>query len=39
MIEAYDTFADAATTNALKVVLTGHPAHLPAGEKAVAATV
>jgi alcohol dehydrogenase len=39
MIEAYDTFADATTTNALKVVLTGHPAHLPAGEKAVAATV
>jgi hypothetical protein len=38
MIEAYDTFADAAATNALKVVLTGHPAHLPAGEKAVAAT-
>ncbi len=38
MIEAYDTFADAATTNALKVVLTGHPAHLPAGEKAVEAT-
>ncbi|HET8874540.1 MAG TPA: zinc-dependent alcohol dehydrogenase family protein [Gaiellaceae bacterium] len=39
MMEAYDTFADAATSNALKVVLTGHPAHLPAGEKAVAATV
>jgi alcohol dehydrogenase len=39
MIEAYDTFADAATTNSLKVVLTGHSAHLPAGEKAVAATV
>jgi alcohol dehydrogenase len=39
MMEAYDTFADAATTNALKVVLTGHPAHLPAGERAVAATV
>jgi alcohol dehydrogenase len=38
MVEAYDTFADAATTNALKVVLTGHPAHLPAGEKAVEAT-
>jgi alcohol dehydrogenase len=39
MMEAYDTFADAATSNALKVVLTGHPAHLPAGERAVAATV
>jgi alcohol dehydrogenase len=38
MTEAYDTFADAASTNALKVVLSGHPAHLPAGEKAVAAT-
>jgi alcohol dehydrogenase len=39
MMEAYDTFADAATSNAFKVVLTGHPAHLPAGERAVAATV
>jgi hypothetical protein len=39
MIEAYDTFADAASTNALKVVLSGHPAHFPAGEEAVAATV
>jgi alcohol dehydrogenase len=38
MTEAYDTFADAASTNALKVVLSGHPAHLPAGKKAVAAT-
>ena len=38
MTEAYDTFADAASTNALKVVLTGHPAHLPVGEEAVAAT-
>jgi alcohol dehydrogenase len=38
MIEAYDTFADAASTNALKVVLSGDPAHLGAGEKAVAAT-
>jgi alcohol dehydrogenase len=26
--EAYTTFADAATTNALKVVLSGHPVHL-----------
>jgi hypothetical protein len=38
MTEAYDTFADAASTNALKVVLSGRPAQLPAGEKAVAAT-
>jgi alcohol dehydrogenase len=38
MIEAYDTFADAASTNALKVVLSGHPVHLASGEKAVAAT-
>ena len=38
MTEAYDTFADAASTNALKVVLTGHPAHLGAGKEAVAAT-
>jgi alcohol dehydrogenase len=38
MTEAYDTFADAAATNALKVVLSGHPAHLPAGEEAFAAT-
>jgi alcohol dehydrogenase len=38
MTEAYDTFADAATTNALKVVLSGHPVHLPAGEDAVAVT-
>jgi alcohol dehydrogenase len=38
MTQAYDTFADAASTNALKVVLSGHPAHLPVGEKAVAAT-
>jgi len=38
MTEAYDTFADAASTNALKVVLTAHPAHLPAAEKAVAVT-
>ncbi len=29
--EAYTTFADAATTNALKVVLSGHPVHLVAG--------
>ena len=38
MTEAYDTFADAASTHALKVVLSGHPAHLPAGKEAVAAT-
>jgi alcohol dehydrogenase len=38
MTEAYDTFADASSTNALKVVLSGNPAHLPADEKAVAAT-
>jgi alcohol dehydrogenase len=37
-MEAYDTFADAASTNALKVVLSGHPVHLAAGEKAVGAT-
>ena len=37
MTEAYDTFTDAATTNALKVVLSGHPAHLPAGEDVVGA--
>jgi len=36
MIEAYDTFAAAATTDALKVVLSGHRVHLPAGEEAVA---
>jgi len=36
MMQAYDTFADAATTNALKVVLSGHSVHLPAGEEAVA---
>ena len=37
--EAYDTFADAASTNALKVVLTGHPVHLaaPAQETGIAA--
>ena len=36
--EAYDTFADAATTNALKVVLSAHPVHLerPAREAALA---
>src|ERR671910_1174594 len=33
MTEAYDTFADAASTNALKVVLGGHPAQPAAGEK------
>jgi alcohol dehydrogenase len=38
MTEAYNTFADAASANALKVVLSGHPAHLSVGEEAVAAT-
>jgi alcohol dehydrogenase len=34
--QAYDTFADAATTNALKVVLSAHPVHLePAQHEAV----
>ena len=37
MTEAYDTFADAAATDALKVVLSGHAVHLPEGEKALAA--
>ena len=37
MTEAYDTFADAASTNALKVVLSGHSVHLPEAEKALAA--
>jgi alcohol dehydrogenase len=37
MTEAYDTFADAASTNALKVVLSGHPVHLPEGEKTLVA--
>jgi alcohol dehydrogenase len=36
MTEAYDTFADAATTNALKVVLAAHPVQLTPGEEAVA---
>jgi len=31
--EAYDTFADAASTNALKVVLSAHPVQLEAGER------
>jgi len=31
--EGYDTFADAASTNALKVVLSAHPVQLTAGEK------
>jgi alcohol dehydrogenase len=38
MTEAYDTFSDAATTNALKVVLSGHPVHLQAGKEVVGAT-
>jgi alcohol dehydrogenase len=37
MTEAYDTFADAASTNALKVVLSGHPVHLPEGDKTLIA--
>jgi alcohol dehydrogenase len=37
MTEAYDTFADAATTNALKVVLSGHPVHLGAREETLVA--
>jgi alcohol dehydrogenase len=32
-MEAYDVFADAAETNALKVVLSAHPVHLPTGAK------
>jgi alcohol dehydrogenase len=39
MTEAYDTFGDAARTNALKVVLTGHPVHLAGGKEAVATAV
>ncbi|HEX9351820.1 MAG TPA: zinc-dependent alcohol dehydrogenase family protein [Gaiellaceae bacterium] len=35
--EAYDTFADAASTNALKVVLSAHPVQLEAGERRVLA--
>jgi alcohol dehydrogenase len=38
MTEAYDTFADAGRTNALKVVLSATPVLLPADEDAVAAT-
>ena len=37
-MEAYETFAEAATTNALKVVLSGHPVHLEAGKEALVAT-
>lgn len=37
-MEAYDVFADAAATNALKVVLAAHPVHLEAGRPTVAAT-
>ena len=37
MTEAYDTFADAARTNALKVVLSGHPVQLPEGERTLVA--
>jgi alcohol dehydrogenase len=38
MTEAYDTFADAGRTNALKVVLSATPVHLPADKDAVAVT-
>ena len=37
-MEAYETFADAATTNALKVVLSGNPVHLEAGKETLVAT-
>ena len=37
-MEAYETFADAATTNALKVVLSGHPVHLEAVKETLVAT-
>ena len=37
MTEAYDTFADAASTNALKVVLSGHPVHLTEGQETLVA--
>jgi alcohol dehydrogenase len=37
-MEAYDIFADAASTNALKVVLSAHPVHLEARHPAAAAT-
>jgi alcohol dehydrogenase len=37
-MEAYDVFADAAATNALKVVLSAHPVRLEAARPAAAAT-
>jgi alcohol dehydrogenase len=37
MTEAYDTFADAASTNALKVVLSGDPIHLTEGQETLVA--
>jgi alcohol dehydrogenase len=37
-MEAYDVFADAASTNALKVVLSAHPVRLEAGRPAAVAT-
>jgi alcohol dehydrogenase len=37
-MEAYETFADAATTDALKVVLSGHPVHLESGKETLVAT-
>ena len=37
-MEAYDVFADAATTDALKVVLSAHPVRLEAGRPAEVAT-
>ena len=36
MTKAYDTFADAGRTNALKVVLSALTVHLPADEEALA---
>lgn len=36
MTEAYDTFAAAASTDALKVALSGHPVYLAEGERALA---
>jgi alcohol dehydrogenase len=37
-MEAYETFSDAATTNALKVVLSGHPVQPQAGKEMLVAT-
>ena len=38
-MEAYDIFADAGTTNALKVVLSAQPVHLAAGDREAVAAV